>query len=92
MILNDSTVIIRNNEIEVAEMDGEIGMLNIETGKYYMLNGIGTDIWSVLKTEKTFEQLVDELLKLYIIDRETCSTETSEFVNEMIANKLITLL
>lgn len=86
-----SKMLVRNSNIETAEMGEEVGMLNVETGNYYILNEIGTDIWALLETPTTFEQLVNQLLSIYTIDYDTCERESLSFLEEMINNKLIQL-
>lgn len=82
-------MIVRNNNIETAEMGEEVGMLDVETGNYYILNEIGTDIWSLIEKPVAFEQLIDKLRMIYDVDYETCEVESLEFIKEMIENKLI---
>lgn len=82
-------MIVRNNNIETAEMGEEVGMLDVETGNYYILNEIGTDIWSLIEKPVAFEQLIDKLRMIYDVDYETCEVESLEFIGEMIENKLI---
>ncbi len=84
-------MLVRNNNIEIAEMGEEVGMLDVETGNYYILNEIGTDIWALLETPTTFEQLVNQLLSIYSIDYDTCAQESLAFLEEMINNKLVRL-
>lgn len=84
-------LLVRNSKIETAEMGEEVGMLDVETGNYYILNEIGTDIWAFLENPITFEQLVNKLLSIYSIDYDTCERESLSFLEEMIENKLIQL-
>lgn len=85
-------MIVRNNNIETAEMGEEVGMLDVETGNYYILNEIGTDIWSLIEKPVAFEQLIDKLRMIYDVDYETCEIESLEFIKEMIENKLIQVM
>lgn len=80
---------IRNNEIETATMGEEIGMLNVETGKYYILDPIATDIWQALEKPMTVTHLVLHLTQIYEVDQETCFKETEFFLSELIDNKLV---
>jgi hypothetical protein len=80
---------IRNNEIETATMGEEIGMLNVETGKYYILDPIATDIWQALEKPMTVTHLVLHLTQIYEVDQETCFKETEIFLSELIENKLV---
>lgn len=88
----ENTRLVRKNDIETAEMGDEIGMLNVETGKYYILNGIGSDIWDVLETEMTFAELVDRLLTIYDVDRKLCEQDTMTFLKELVDNALIQIV
>lgn len=80
---------IRNNAIESAVMGDEIGMLNVETGKYFILDPIATDIWHALEKPMTMTHLVLHLTQIYEVDQETCLKETEIFLSELIDNKLV---
>lgn len=82
-------VYVRNSEIETAAMGEEIGMLNVETGKYFILDPIATDIWRALEKPMTMTHLVLQLTQIYEVDQETCFKETEIFLSELIDNKLV---
>jgi hypothetical protein len=82
-------LLLKNTQIEEAEMGADTGILDIETGTYYMLNEIGTDIWAFLDTPQKYEQIIDKLLTVYDIDYKTCEQETASFIEKMVTKKLI---
>ncbi len=47
------------------EVDGEAVLMNIDTGKYYGLDGIGTDIWKRLEAPVTIADLCADLTEAY---------------------------
>lgn len=89
MLINKNTAMIRKENIQTAAIGNEVGMLNIETGKYFVLDEIGVAIWDLLASKITLDELVDELMKVYQVDRQVCETETLEFLENLVAQKLI---
>ena len=90
MEINNTTLIIKNTDIATNELDGKIVMMHIETGKYYNLDIVGTDIWQNIDSDITFENLIDKLIISYNIDREICERDTRDFLKELFKNKMIT--
>jgi len=80
---------VRNNQIETATMGDEIGMLNVETGKYFILDPIASSIWCALERPMTMKHLVTHLTQIYEVDHDTCYQETKMFLSELIENKLV---
>lgn len=80
---------VRNKQIDTANMGDELGMLNVETGKYYILDPIASSIWGALENPMTMNHLVNYLMTIYDVDRETCYVETKLFLNELIENRLV---
>lgn len=79
----------RNPEIDDADIDGDKVMMNIDKGQYYMINEIGSDIWSILENEITIEELLNKLIDKYDIDKETCKTDVIEFLGRLSDEELI---
>lgn len=77
------TVISRKEEVTTAELDGDICMLDIETGKYYALDAVGSDIWSLISDPRTTRDIIAQLLKAYEIDEETCQSQVLDFLGEL---------
>ena len=42
------SIIVRNVELLDSEIDGEIVMMNIESGKYFGMNKVGSEIWKMI--------------------------------------------
>lgn len=89
MFNNLNQTYIRNKQIETATMGDELGMLNVETGMYFILDPIASDIWNALETPMTMTHLVKHLMNIYEVDQETCLVETKMFLGELIENKLV---
>ena len=48
-------------------------------------------IWNHIEEANTFEELIDMITKEYDIDRETAMQDAYQFINHMLANRMITL-
>lgn len=81
--------IILNQELLQSEIDGETIMMSIDNGKYYGLNTVASRIWELLKSEPLFSEILDTLTAEYNVEREKCASDTQEFLNHLIENKLI---
>ena len=81
--------IIRRNELESAQVDDEMAMADIDTGKYYGLNDIATAIWNNLETKITVEELCKRLCEDYEVAAEQCSDDVLFFLRELKTRNLI---
>jgi hypothetical protein len=87
-----TTTIARSNEIITAEADDEIVMMSLEQGEYFGLGAIGSRIWALLEQPMTVAALCDRLITLYAVDVETCQRDTLDFLQELYAAEIITLV
>ncbi len=88
-MINLNSILIRNNNIDAIEMDGEKAMMDLEEGRYYTLNKTGSVIWDKLQEEKSILLLIKELLKEYDVEEKKCEDEIIVFLNKLINDKLI---
>lgn len=82
-------ILFRNESIPSTDIDGEVGLMNISTGKYYALNLVGSDIWNNLSKPTSFGDLVSSLTAEYEIDKDTCESQVKEFVERLIREGIV---
>lgn len=80
---------IRNEKIVTANISNELGMLNIESGKYYVADSIAVDIWKMLFEAKNINQLVDELINEYDVTFDKCKNDVEKFIQHLVDKKLV---
>lgn len=68
---------------EVIDMAGDKVMVDFESGKYFMLRGTANDIWELLQNQTSSQQIIEELLKEYDVDRDTCEKSVLEFLEKL---------
>ena len=81
--------IIRSSHPVAEPVDDELVMADIEAGKYYGLNDIGTAIWKRIETKITVEDLCKQLCETYTVTPEQCSAEVIAFLKDLESRKLI---
>lgn len=90
LVFQDEEILSRNNEdFMFTEVDGESVIMNVETGHYFGLNSVSTDIWNILENEMNYNTLIQKVREQYDIDEETCRTDTRPVIGRMILLKII---
>lgn len=87
--ITSETILVRNDSLPTASIDGEIGLMSVDKGKYYALNTIGSDIWNILDKPTPLKDLVFSLTSEYKIDTDTCMKQVKEFVKKLINEGII---
>jgi hypothetical protein len=82
-------VVSHSPGIVVGDMDGEKVMLNIEEGKYYALDRIGSRIWELVETPRTVEDLVAVLVGEYDVEKDKCQYDVLALLNQLYAQGLV---
>lgn len=59
---------------------------------YINLNPAGALIWNTLKQPSTLEELADQLVRTFEIERETALADAGEFLKELLENEMVTEL
>lgn len=54
-----------------------------------VLNPVSKFLWDELKTEKTFDELLDAMLKNYDVPKEEAEKDLKEFLMQLIENGLL---
>ena len=72
-----------------APMGDELAMMDLETGKYLVLDRIGTVIWEQLEGEIRVRDLVDGLQARFEVDRKQCETDVLIFLEKLHSRGLL---
>lgn len=71
------------------DLDGEGVLLNLQTGEYYGLNRVGTEVWRSLLASESVAAIHSHLLEEYEVSPETLWRDLEELVAEMDAKGLV---
>jgi len=86
-----ASLVARNEEPIAVEVDRSVVMMSLDQGMYFGLEGTGPRIWALLEQPKTVQQLCDDLMLTFDVDRETCLREVCAFLEEMRRARLVRL-
>lgn len=70
-------------KLNVTDLSGEKVMVDFEQGKYFMIKGVGNDIWDMLADDIAVEQIIQNLLAEYDVSEEVCEQEVLKFLNSL---------
>lgn len=82
MIKKDS-LISQNNEFDVTDLDGEKVIMNLEKGKYFSLNEMGSIIWEIINREIGVKKIIELLMCQYDVEKSICEECVFEYLNEL---------
>jgi hypothetical protein len=88
MIATSQPTII-NSSVVSAELDGEMVLLDIESGIYFGIDPVGTIIWNKLSEGADVEVIISSILSEYDIDADTVRADVATFIETLRDKNLI---
>ncbi|MCR5755055.1 MAG: lasso peptide biosynthesis PqqD family chaperone [Acetatifactor sp.] len=70
-------------KINVTDLSGEKVMVDFEQGKYFLIKGVGNDIWDMIQEPVTPEQIIERLLQEYEVTPQECENSVMDFLDKM---------
>ncbi|MEI9992436.1 MAG: PqqD family protein [Rhizomicrobium sp.] len=89
--ISEEAVVSRNPGLMTAAVHDETMMMDIEGGKYYGLDDIGSAIWQRLEAPQTFAALIDGLAAEYDAERNVIAADVARLLALMAEHKVINL-
>ncbi len=82
-------VVSKNQDVIWREVDGETVLLNPETGRYFGLNRVACSFWNKVDGKTSLEEIIDQLLLEYEVEREVLSQDIRELVAALTEYQLL---
>lgn len=89
--LGPYSIVARIPNLIATDLDGNKVMMNMESGKYYMLDGIGSRIWQLLETSPSINDIVSALVREYDVDHQQCLADLLRFFSKMAQAGLVAI-
>jgi hypothetical protein len=64
-------------------------LLDLRTNQYFSLADVGTVIWQSLQTPRTLDEIVDDVLAVYEVDRADCVQDVDMLLSELMGADLV---
>ena len=82
-MLERSSVLRRADEHVSAPLDEWLVMMDIDAGKYYLLDDVASFVWTKLAAPTSVADLVDELCSRYDVAASQCEADVLPFLTEL---------
>jgi hypothetical protein len=90
--LDLGSVVQRNETLATAPMGEELAMMDLDTGKYLVLDRIGAAIWEKLDEPIHVGDLIGVLAADYDVTREQCESDVLGFLQQLHSRGLVDLV
>lgn len=74
---------IRTDDVVWQELDGELVIMDLDRSVYLTTNAAGTVLTKLLTQERTRDELADQLVEQFGIDRERALVDVDAFVAQL---------
>ena len=71
------------------ELDGEMVLLNLETGIYFGLDAVGTDMWRAIRESPTLGDALAAVRRQYDVDEATIRADFLQLADQLVAKGLL---
>ncbi len=72
-------------------LDGEAVLLDLASGTYFGLNEVGSDIWEILSSGVTVDEVVRRIVTQFEVDSATARRDLEELLSELTSRGLVEL-
>ena len=84
----NSIVVIAPEQLS-CDLDGDAALLNLKSGFYYGLTGVGGRIWELMRERRSVRQVLNQLLAEYDVDAASCERDLIALIGQLAAEGLV---
>ena len=89
MRVTTDSVLVRDNELAAADVDGRVVVLNLDVGSYFDLNQVATEIWQMLAKPCRVGKIFQSLSEKHDVDTETLVRDVTPFLQTLLEYRLV---
>ena len=84
-----NSVVRRSSDQVSSDVEGDMAIMSIEQGNYYMLNEVGARFWQLIEEPRRIGDVCRDLLAEFDTDSTACEREIVSLVQELLAQELV---
>jgi hypothetical protein len=88
--MSPQAVLSRHSETIATEIDGEVVLMSLITGRTFGLDKRGSRIWAILEQPCSIEEVVTKLLAFYDTSHDRCLADVLVFFDKLAEAQLVT--
>jgi hypothetical protein len=81
-VITEETLLVRNDALVAAPMGTDVAMMDMDSGKYFVLHEVAAFIWERLASPATPAELCDALMQRYKVTAERCRADVLPFLQQ----------
>lgn len=88
--MDKETQLRRKPDLMAVDMDGEVVMMDMQSGQYFGLSGIGPHIWATLEHTTSAHTIIDTIRDTFAVDApHDPEADILAFLDSLLENGLI---
>ncbi|MFA6010636.1 MAG: PqqD family protein [Desulfobacteraceae bacterium] len=88
-MLDFTSNVMLNDKVVSTMVDGEIVMMDADSGSYYALNSVGTFIWELVKERRKVGDIAIEVARAFDVVKEKSDQELVQFLEKLMSENLV---
>jgi hypothetical protein len=86
------SILIRDQELAAADVDGRLVVLSLAAGSYFDFNPVASEIWRMLGEPCRVSEIFDRLSKRHGVNAETLTRDVIPFLQTLADEHLVRML
>ncbi len=87
--ITNKSIVTQATDLVMSEVDDEIMLMSVDSGKYYGMDEVGSRIWQLIRHPIAISDLCEMLADEFEVDDLTCQQDVLAFLNELSSEGLI---
>ena len=83
--------ITRNPGVLESQLDDELVLLNVQTGRYYGLNRVGRFVWQTLGESHTLDEVIAAVMDTHDVTLDRATADVQALVRRLAQEGLVTM-
>ena len=79
----------RSDHAMARELDGEIIILDVPSGRYFGINDVGAVVWGLLDGTRDRDAIVDAVTAEFDVDRDTAAADLDALLDQLVDAGLV---
>lgn len=88
-LISDQSVITAKKGLLSSDLQGEMIILDTNSGCYFGLNAVASNIWKLIETPMSVQDIQDALVTQYQVEPDQCKRDTLILLQELQSEGLI---
>lgn len=89
MTVTVDSILVRENELAMADVDGRAVVLSLAAGSYFDLNRVATEIWDMLAEPRRVDEIFRRLSDQHDVDSATLARDVTPFLQTLLNERLV---